>query len=296
MARLPQPGGDQGNWGDILNEYLSQVHNTDGSLKNGVITEANLDIAISSKLNVVAGQQGATGPSGPMGATGATGLQGLAGTVGATGATGAASTVPGPTGATGPQGIQGIPGTAAAQGATGATGVAGSQGATGPSGPAGTSGGQGATGATGAAAAAATSSTLGTVMLTGDLGGTALLPTVPNMAKATLGGQELVSTNNTATGSVTINLANGNVFSWTLTGNVTSVTLSGAVAGRACSFALYVRQGSPGSRTITWPSSVKWSGGEPVLSTATNALDILVFETIDAGANWYGSLVGKNFV
>lgn len=32
MARLPQPGGDAGNWGEILNEYLSQVHNTDGTL------------------------------------------------------------------------------------------------------------------------------------------------------------------------------------------------------------------------------------------------------------------------
>ena len=34
MARLPQPGGDSGNWGEILNEYLSQAHNGDGSLKN----------------------------------------------------------------------------------------------------------------------------------------------------------------------------------------------------------------------------------------------------------------------
>lgn len=33
MARLPQPGGDNGNWGAILNDYLSQEHNADGSLK-----------------------------------------------------------------------------------------------------------------------------------------------------------------------------------------------------------------------------------------------------------------------
>jgi hypothetical protein len=31
--RLPTPGGDQGNWGDILNDFLSQEHNGDGSLK-----------------------------------------------------------------------------------------------------------------------------------------------------------------------------------------------------------------------------------------------------------------------
>lgn len=34
MARLPQPGSDQGTWGDILNDYLSQSLNTDGSLRD----------------------------------------------------------------------------------------------------------------------------------------------------------------------------------------------------------------------------------------------------------------------
>ena len=33
MARLPQPGGDAGSWGKILNEYLEVEHNTDGTLK-----------------------------------------------------------------------------------------------------------------------------------------------------------------------------------------------------------------------------------------------------------------------
>ena len=32
MARLPQPGGDTGNWGDILNEYLSVSHASNGNL------------------------------------------------------------------------------------------------------------------------------------------------------------------------------------------------------------------------------------------------------------------------
>src|SRR5687768_2036269 len=31
MARLPTPGGDNGVWGDILNEYLSVEHNSDGT-------------------------------------------------------------------------------------------------------------------------------------------------------------------------------------------------------------------------------------------------------------------------
>lgn len=37
MARLPQPGADKGVWGGILNDFLSTVHNSDGSLKNSVI-------------------------------------------------------------------------------------------------------------------------------------------------------------------------------------------------------------------------------------------------------------------
>jgi hypothetical protein len=33
MARLPSPGSDAGNWGNILNEYLNVAHNDDGTLK-----------------------------------------------------------------------------------------------------------------------------------------------------------------------------------------------------------------------------------------------------------------------
>ncbi len=42
MARLPQPGGDAGNWGEILNEYLLQAHATDGSLKQDTVGAAQL--------------------------------------------------------------------------------------------------------------------------------------------------------------------------------------------------------------------------------------------------------------
>lgn len=40
MARLPQPGADNGTWGDVLNDYLSQTHKSDGSLKENVVTTA----------------------------------------------------------------------------------------------------------------------------------------------------------------------------------------------------------------------------------------------------------------
>lgn len=50
MARLPVPGGDIGQWGDILNEYLRVAHNSDGSLapvSQGAIT--GLPAALAAK-------------------------------------------------------------------------------------------------------------------------------------------------------------------------------------------------------------------------------------------------------
>jgi len=38
MARLPIPGKDNGTWGDVLNEYLSQSHKADGTLKDNAVT------------------------------------------------------------------------------------------------------------------------------------------------------------------------------------------------------------------------------------------------------------------
>jgi hypothetical protein len=49
MPRLPQPGGDDGNWGDILNDFLRQTHNADGSLKP--IARTQLDSATRASLD-----------------------------------------------------------------------------------------------------------------------------------------------------------------------------------------------------------------------------------------------------
>lgn len=142
---------------------------------------------------------------------------------------------------------------------------------------------------------AATASTRGIIKLTGDLGGAADSPTVPIAARVAGGGLETVSTNAAATGAVTLNLSNGNVFNVTMTGNVT-FTFSGATSGKACAFTLYLRQDATGSRVATWPASVKWSGGAPSLTVSASAVDVLVFESLDGGTTWFGSLVGTNFV
>lgn len=143
MPRLPQPGADQGTWGDVLNDYLLTAHAADGSLKLDSVAEAQLSPTVRTKLNATAGPQGpkgdtgaagAQGPKGDTGATGATGPQGPAG------ATGADSTVPGPQG---PQGDKGD------KGDTGAAGPAGADGASGAQGPQGNKGDTGATGVPG---------------------------------------------------------------------------------------------------------------------------------------------------
>jgi hypothetical protein len=59
MARLPQPGGDQGAWGSILNEFLTTTLNTDGTLKaNSVTTSTVADGSITgAKLSTSAAPQ-----------------------------------------------------------------------------------------------------------------------------------------------------------------------------------------------------------------------------------------------
>lgn len=51
MARLPNPGGDVGSWGSILNDFLAQIHNSDGSLKDGAVTKASLSSSVQASLD-----------------------------------------------------------------------------------------------------------------------------------------------------------------------------------------------------------------------------------------------------
>lgn len=44
MARLPATGSDDGTWGDILNDFLLQAHNTDGTFKAAALQGANVEL------------------------------------------------------------------------------------------------------------------------------------------------------------------------------------------------------------------------------------------------------------
>lgn len=56
MARLPTPGADDNVWGDVLNDFLAVSHQTDGTLKTGVVGPSSIqDNSIpTSKLDTSA--------------------------------------------------------------------------------------------------------------------------------------------------------------------------------------------------------------------------------------------------
>lgn len=97
-------------------------------------------------------------------------------------------------------------------------------------------------------------------------------------------------------GTVVVDFSVAKVQKLTMTGNITTLTLQGATAGIACGLTLYLVQDATGSRLVTWPASVKWAyGSVPVLSTAANAIDIIVLESADGGTSWYANLAGKAY-
>jgi len=102
---------------------------------------------------------------------------------------------------------------------------------------------------------------------------------------------ETTVTANTST-AYTINIANGTLQILTLTGNCT-YTFPTATAGK--SFTLFQLQDATGSRTVTWPASVKWpSGTAPTITSTASKGDKFVF-TAD-GTYWWGSNAGQNYL
>lgn len=58
MANLPTPGGDDGNWGTILNEYLEVEHNADGTHLDASESQKGV-VALASQSEVDAGTDAA---------------------------------------------------------------------------------------------------------------------------------------------------------------------------------------------------------------------------------------------
>ncbi len=102
--------------------------------------------------------------------------------------------------------------------------------------------------------------------------------------------------NGTSGATDTIDLQDGNVHNVTLTANCTFTFSNPPASGTSGAFTLFLNQDGTGSRTATWPNSVKWAGGTaPTLTTTASRTDILVFTTIDGGTIWYGAVSGQDF-
>lgn len=106
----------------------------------------------------------------------------------------------------------------------------------------------------------------------------------------TNGYTEEVATANTGT-AYTVDLAGGSVQNLTLTGNC-AFTFPATTAGR--SFFLFLRQDGTGSRTVTWPGTVKWPAATaPTITATASRTDILAF-TAD-GSAWFGRVIAQNY-
>lgn len=107
----------------------------------------------------------------------------------------------------------------------------------------------------------------------------------------TNGYTEEVATANTST-AYTIDLANGSVQILTLTGNCT-FTFPTVVSGKG--FTLLLLQDATGSRTVTWPASVKWPASTaPTITATASKMDKYVF--VANGSYWIGSNAGQNYL
>ena len=60
MARLPNPGSDDGTWGAVLNDFLQQSHKTDGTLKPTSLNASGALLASQNLSDVAAAETART--------------------------------------------------------------------------------------------------------------------------------------------------------------------------------------------------------------------------------------------
>jgi len=98
-----------------------------------------------------------------------------------------------------------------------------------------------------------------------------------------------------ASGVLALNCASGNVFHVSLNAAITSITFSNIPTGAYGLTLAFTCDGT--ARAVTWPASVKWSGGTaPTLTSTLNKVDIFVLNVWDGtGTTWYAMVGGQNF-
>lgn len=99
--------------------------------------------------------------------------------------------------------------------------------------------------------------------------------------------RETMVTANTGT-AYTVNTASGTLFDLTLTGNCVFAFSGGQ------QFTLLLRQDGTGSRSVTWPSSVRWPGGTaPTITATAGRTDVVSF--LSDGTYWLGFVGGQDY-
>ena len=100
---------------------------------------------------------------------------------------------------------------------------------------------------------------------------------------------EIVNAVGTVSSSTAINFALGNVVTAVLASGGAFTISNAPTSGIYGKFKLILTNG--GTVTDPWHASVKFAGGTtPTLTTS--GIDILTFETIDGGTNWYAVVEG----
>lgn len=116
-------------------------------------------------------------------------------------------------------------------------------------------------------------------------------PTINNpTTKSTT--QVVAAVNATVGGTTTLDLSAASIQNITMGAGNTTIALSNVTTNQP--FIISITQPDPGSRTVTWFSTIKWAGGSaPTLTTTANKRDTFGF--ICTGADTYdGYVVGQN--
>lgn len=275
-ARLPNPGGDDGNWGDILNDFLLTSHNSDGTLQPGAVTAAGgvtlvnghvpltqLGSGTASTSNYLRGDGVWAVPDGAGNAT--TSVPGIVQLDGDLGGTATSPTV------------SGIQGNEIAPGTPSDGQVLSYKSATSKWTPETLSAAQ----VSGALQAGNNLSDVGSAPTAlGNLGG------MPKSGGAFTGAVVPAAVVLTDAATITLDASLGNVFTLTLGGNRTLGAPSNSTAHQM--IVLEVTQDASGGRTLAYASGFEFSAGAPapILSATAGATDYLLFIYSSTAGKW----------
>lgn len=128
-------------------------------------------------------------------------------------------------------------------------------------------------------------------------GGSLVFATSPAITTPTITGLNEVKTAPAiSAGVLALNCASGNVFAVSLNAAITSITFSNIPASNTAYGLTLAFTADGTSRSVTWGSAIKWSGGTaPTLTSTSAKTDIFVLTTWDAGTTWYAMVGGQNF-